>query len=292
MAGHCSDGHLSGTIDTTCERNFLSDLVEGGFSREVVSDRMMSPSPRRNTWQFFKVVRSEDKHTLTMTTRKEGKFVLCAKRIGDIWKISQYEEYSKASGENAGRYCAIVKMDPRLANSKSRKYRRNFILQSRSCEYCDNYLKKFICGGPGELSDSEGRQILAKISHCASIIKGTEIDARLVNLRIPPLTRVGEDYVRQGWCARVPCNDGTIPSFKSKLPVWSAEHNTLTLQFLHRHITHASSKNTLLIDENGSPCLQFGKAGARTFVLDVQHPVSPVQAFAVALTQFLWAGCR
>ena len=48
----------------------------------------------------------------------------------------------------------------------------------------------------------------------------------------------------------------------------------------------ASVKNFQLVDEDGGMCLQFGRTGKDEFILDVQWPLSPFQAFALALSSF------
>ena len=51
-------------------------------------------------------------------------------------------------------------------------------------------------------------------------------------------------------------------------------------------VDRASVKNFQLIDDHDDNViyLQFGRTGDQDFNLDFQWPVSPVQAFAVALT--------
>lgn len=231
----------------TCKKTLsLEDLIEGGFSREVVADRVLSPSPRKR-WQYFVLKRSIDKKSFHLNTREGNKFVLCAKRVGDVFYISQYETFPWASGENSSRYCCTVSLDKTRKNvtkaeaaaSKCRTYRKYFLLRSRSCEYCDNVLKKFNCGNHEKPASDSGldRQILAKISHSTVCIKGTQIDARSVKMSIPPSERFGDELVRHGWCPRIPCQDSETVKFDSQLPVWSTHHNTLTMEFLHSHIT-------------------------------------------------------
>ena len=49
----------------------------------------------------------------------------------------------------------------------------------------------------------------------------------------------------------------------------------------------ASIKNFQLEDPvNGTVLLQFGRTGEDSFILDVVHPFSPVEAFGIALTIF------
>jgi hypothetical protein len=49
----------------------------------------------------------------------------------------------------------------------------------------------------------------------------------------------------------------------------------------------ASIKNFQLIDAlDGVVLLQFGRSGEDSFILDVIHPFTPIEAFGIALTVF------
>jgi len=54
-------------------------------------------------------------------------------------------------------------------------------------------------------------------------------------------------------------------------------------------VTEPSVKNFQLIESAGDGervLLQFGRIGKDTFTMDLQWPLSPMQAFAIALTSF------
>ena len=72
---------------------------------------------------------------------------------------------------------------------------------------------------------------------------------------------------------------------KSKPPAWDEALERFFLNFNGR-VTMASVKNFQLIDESGDMCLQFGRTGKDEFILDVKWPLSPFQAFALALSSF------
>lgn len=42
--------------------------------------------------------------------------------------------------------------------------------------------------------------------------------------------------------------------------------------------------------DDDDPCVQFGKVRSGRFNLDFRYPVSPVQAFSMALSMFGWQG--
>eukprot|EP00985_Skeletonema_marinoi_P028405 scaffold24791_cov153-Skeletonema_marinoi.AAC.2 len=72
---------------------------------------------------------------------------------------------------------------------------------------------------------------------------------------------------------------------QSKPPAWDEALHRFFLNFNGR-VTMASVKNFQLVDDKGDMCLQFGRTGKDEFILDVQWPLSPFQAFALALSSF------
>lgn len=77
----------------------------------------------------------------------------------------------------------------------------------------------------------------------------------------------------------------------TRRPKWNATRKTLTLDFRGR-CSLASAKNFQLEIEGkpepGKSRLLFGKCAADTYVLDVQRPLGPVQAFAAAISAMHW----
>ncbi len=72
---------------------------------------------------------------------------------------------------------------------------------------------------------------------------------------------------------------------QSKPPAWDEALERFFLNFNGR-VTMASVKNFQLVDDQGEMCLQFGRTGKDEFILDVKWPLSPFQAFALALSSF------
>jgi len=74
---------------------------------------------------------------------------------------------------------------------------------------------------------------------------------------------------------------------------YDAESNVYSMNF-HGRVSRSSSKNFQLASSgrsfrplDGAPlCMQFGRVDDNTFHLDVGQPLSPLQAFALALTVF------
>eukprot|EP00981_Chlorochromonas_danica_P005912 scaffold1236_cov170-Ochromonas_danica.AAC.3 len=73
----------------------------------------------------------------------------------------------------------------------------------------------------------------------------------------------------------------------NKPPRWNEQVGAYVLNFNGR-VTMASVKNFQLVDpeEQNSVVLQFGRVGKDEFTMDMQYPISPLQAFAVTLSSF------
>jgi len=77
------------------------------------------------------------------------------------------------------------------------------------------------------------------------------------------------------------------------VPEYDAETNVYSIDF-HGRVAKPSAKNFQLVRSDTSfvpwpgshLCMQFGKAEEGVFHLDVGHPLSPLQAFALALPMF------
>ena len=83
----------------------------------------------------------------------------------------------------------------------------------------------------------------------------------------------------------------------SKLPVWNRQLGCLSLHFGRKRVRASSSKNFLVYTTNAlrdpkkrddaeAAVFQLGKLAPKTFALDFRHPLSALQAFAVALAAF------
>jgi len=76
--------------------------------------------------------------------------------------------------------------------------------------------------------------------------------------------------------------------FTTKLPKWNDEVGSLVLQFRNKRVRMASSKNFILTDKNDPQKLvfQLGKCQSGRFNLDFKNPMSPLQAFGIALSAY------
>jgi len=73
----------------------------------------------------------------------------------------------------------------------------------------------------------------------------------------------------------------------NKPPNWSDEVGAYVLNFNGR-VTMASVKNFQLVspDDLETVVVQFGRVGKDLFTLDFRFPLSPLQAFGIALSSF------
>ncbi len=58
------------------------------------------------------------------------------------------------------------------------------------------------------------------------------------------------------------------------------------LDYNNDRVTKSSYKNFIIINEDGSTVLQFGKTGDNTFIMDNTDMLTTIQAFSICLSQF------
>ncbi|KAM3129701.1 hypothetical protein pb186bvf_018214 [Paramecium bursaria] len=82
-------------------------------------------------------------------------------------------------------------------------------------------------------------------------------------------------------------NMKNLVSFINRPPQWNSKHKAFVLNFYQR-VDKPSVKNFQLVVEDGEDniLLQFGRVGTDLFNLDFQYPLSPLQAFEIALSSF------
>jgi len=82
--------------------------------------------------------------------------------------------------------------------------------------------------------------------------------------------------------------DRELFMMKNKSPKWNEAANAYVLNFNGR-VTQPSVKNFQLVDyedEEEVVVMQFGRVGDNEFTCDFQYPISPLQAFGIALSSF------
>ncbi|CAK81757.1 unnamed protein product (macronuclear) [Paramecium tetraurelia] len=82
-------------------------------------------------------------------------------------------------------------------------------------------------------------------------------------------------------------NRDHIATYVNRPPQWNSKHKAFVLNFYQR-VDKPSVKNFQLIVDNKEDniLLQFGRVGDDLFNLDFQYPITPLQAFQIALTSF------
>ncbi|CAD8074678.1 unnamed protein product [Paramecium sonneborni] len=82
-------------------------------------------------------------------------------------------------------------------------------------------------------------------------------------------------------------NKEQIVTYVNRPPQWNAKHKAFVLNFYQR-VDKPSVKNfQLIVDQKeDNILLQFGRVGEDLFNLDFQYPITPLQAFQIALTSF------
>jgi len=301
----------------------LLEQLELGECREIIASGLLDAVKEVSGWKDCFVV-SEDKEKFYMFEEGTNALLLTAKKSGNHFFISQYEDYPEHRGTNG--YCCLL--------------RRNqtgfgYTLVSCSCELCDENLQKFSCISGESSYEPSDRQILAKISQRKKTIEGIEIETRCLSVRIP--ASHPRDHSRIVWCPRTMGLNKTSEEILSineklrsrdlsevveetklddddeereqlhlsrkkrknqviiakdsvdletKLPEWNDDVGSLVLSFRKKRVTCASSKNFILIQEDGKQILQFGKVRPNRFNLDFRSPMSPLQAFGIALSAY------
>lgn len=198
-----------------------------------------------------------------------------------------------------------------------------FKLFSHSCAGCDHILQKYTCGwsrpAAGTWGRDRDRQLLACMTHSKRKIAHTSSEAHFMEVKLPALRQTAAH--RCVWCPRTqpadkcgrvpqPCEDEVL-RMENQLPTWNPEKRSLSLRFAEGRIKKASAKNFMLtmpkaalasssagpeeaktavksVATDKHSVMQFGKAKKQTYVLDVHHPMSVLQAFGIALSTHGW----
>jgi len=105
---------------------------------------------------------------------------------------------------------------------------------------------------------------------------------------VPKLDRDGKAQSIIDVLAKLKAQDKNDITYTiSKPPRWNDQVGAYVLNFNGR-VTMASVRNFQLVepDEQDAVLLQFGRVGKDEFTLDFRYPLTPFQAFAIALSAF------
>lgn len=139
-----------------------------------------------------------------------------------------------------------------------------------------------------------GSRELAYINHHIQQVeedRSGEAKIMVLDMEIPETSQGVTDV----WCSMCKGHDTEqkFVELTTRRPKWNTRQKTLTMDFFGR-CRMASAKNFQLEESGKSDGkaetvkLLFGKASESQFVLDFQQPLSPIQAFAAALSTMVW----
>lgn len=115
----------------------------------------------------------------------------------------------------------------------------------------------------------------------------SKVDADGKPVRVWQPMNKNDDRMADCYKNQEPSQIGKLMSLVNNPPSWNEEVRAFVLNFNGR-VTMASIKNFQMVEESNPDeiLLQFGRTGKDTFSLDVQWPLSPFQAFSLALSSF------
>jgi len=154
---------------------------------------------------------------------------------------------------------------------------------------------------------NEIREELVAVQYSSSLFGKKPRGPRKMTIIMPAVNSSGEriecrpkDPVTEGLLAlsQTHCQSSgsgvphLVTTYVNKPPKWNDQIGAFVLNF-NKRVTQASVKNFQLIrsDDPDSVFLQFGRVAKDTFNLDFRHPISPFQAFSIALSSFDYKLC-
>lgn len=243
------------------------DAMERGLCTEGFALELIRPSPANSSKRKMRVERSADRKRYVLfddatlvplldgriVTEESGVFVHIYSGIGDEKLPSRGPAFTMTADAQKTHW--------RLCHCR--------------CEHCMYRLSHLLCG-------QLGGQTLAVMSHSKENV-GPCV-ALCMDVAIP---QVNEDNTSVVWCPlnRTGAYDSRI-EMTTLRPKWDKKAGSLVMDFKGR-IEAASAKNfQLCLDDRA--VLVYGKLKSGDFRLEFEHPLSPIQAFAIALTTQFW----
>jgi hypothetical protein len=236
------------------------DAMEKGFANKLVPDQLKpqaSKAPRRQMC----VKRSSDRLTHFLYN-EDGTQVLEAKTSNSCVKVFGSVGDVRASAST-----------PAFTLSFD-KDKRDWTLTSSHCEFCQYRV-------PSRSCKARGGQTLAFMRHAKEELGGGV--AMCMDVDIPAINADGSSVV---WCPSCSGAEEERLELTSLRPKWNSKVGSLCMDFKGR-VDAASAKNFQLCF-NDEVVLMYGKKSDGDFILDFEHPLSPAQAFAIALTTMFW----
>lgn len=253
----------------------LADAIERGDAPREIGTEFMHPVRISSQLERFQVVRSQDKLQYRLFS-EDGRLLMHALQQHAERRVQFFLPSPAEKGSGP-----FDRSRPAFTLAFAEKHWR--LVQGR-CEHC-----AFVA--PHRSCDNRGKQQVASIFHTWTAV-GEEASHRM-QVNIPSTSAEGGRVV---WCpcigrgdlakapARVPaCGDGVL-RLRTKEPVWDSDADGLALDFKGRCVL-ASTKNfqAVLANKPRRVVCQYGKIGPSSFGLDLRHPLSVIQAFAMAV---------
>lgn len=295
-----------------------SGSVAGEVSRSVeVGTASSSSKSSCRRLQCMTIVQDPDHPAEFSLRRQNGELLLHARLLQDSAAVEFFtaDTWSSMQDLRTGNRPSDQKTKAPFA-MRHDKAKDSWLLVQTLCECCYYKPKHLKCDGVGKA------QQVACIQHLRVGVAGKIAHAMTVHLPALRTTRdalpwcpvaMGRDLGPpaqsvQGVAPTSPslperlvasgCHDGYSGSvaqeihLTSKLPRWSKKRGGVALSF-KGHGVQPSTQNFKLCQEvpgRSSPevILQHCKVGEHNFALDLKYPLSPIQAFAIAMTSHFW----
>lgn len=257
--------------------------LEEGAAREFIDSELLTPlrkSPSdgrlffHDAFRLCKLVRPQ-KSIFQLYDEGSRTHLMSARKENDRYFISLYE---LDASETSARCCAV------LLRRGGGKMRLSYRL--------------FLCVGTCPL-DFEARPII-EVWPSATFCTGQYVRTLNINM-LPPSNDVNphytHDYSKLTFNTQSPTSiisHDSIIRLRNKTPV--LKNGAYSLKFARDRAKLSSSKNFLIFRDDilhnnqasvaEHAVFQLGKMGSKTFALDFCNPISPLQAFAIALSAF------
>jgi hypothetical protein len=237
------------------------DAMERGFARALARDEV-KPEPAEGPTRKMHVERSADR-LVHILHNEDGAPVLEAR------VTTEGVQVFAAGGE--GRKARVEVPAFTMTHDKEQK---NWKIASSYCENC-------AFRNPYSSCKNHGGQTLALVRHEKEEIG--EGVAMCMDVDMPEIGANGQSAI---WCPLCKSCDDSRIELNSLRPKWNAKLKSLCMDFKGK-VDAASAKNFQLCI-NDKVVLVYGKKADGTFCLEFEHPLSPVQAFTIALTTMHW----
>jgi len=253
---------------------FAADLdsLEQGDAREVIPSECMAAPAAGDAWTCCRLTRPQKCEFKLFDG--EGNFMLSARKAGDDIAVSCYGETSAATSRRG----AVLRRRGGGGGAEPLRY------ELRLCV--------------GEVVVEHGSPVVAVMPRTHRIGE-SRVDVRGYAVAAAPPR--GPHYTRDlsAVAVRPRAPPEATLALRSRLPAWDDRNQCLSLKFGRGRVKLSSSKNVLVYGADALPggaappglsadaaLLQLGKRAKGEFALDFKAPLSPLQAFAVALCAF------